>query len=122
MNKTIENIKSDQKQIIQRITNRIMTADPEKIILFGSHAKNKNTDSSDLDILVVTNSDYFPENYEGKMDVFLPIAKLIREYRKNIPIDLLVYTKPMYERFLDYDSLMARDIKNSGILLYEKNN
>mgnify|MGYP006299806211 CR=1 FL=1 len=120
---TIENINTDTKKIILSIANSIKRADPEKIILFGSYAKNNNTTTdSDLDILVVTNSDYFPKNYSEKMDVFLPIAKLIRDYRKNIPIDLLVYTKPMFDRFLNYDSLMAREIKDNGIILYEKNN
>lgn len=122
MTSAIDYIQNDVKNTINNITTLLKSVEPEKIILFGSYAKENQTHYSDLDILVVTNSDFMPKNYSERMSVVLPITKLIREYRKNIPIDLLVYTKPMYSQFLSYDSLMAKEIKNHGIILYEKNN
>ena len=115
-------INQDTKNRINDITNSLKSIDPNKIILFGSVAKQNESNDSDLDIMVVTNSDFFPSNYSEKMDVFLTVAKTIREHRKKFPVDLIVYTKPMYKEFMNSNSLMAREILNHGIVLYEKNN
>ncbi len=37
-----------------------------------------------------------------------------------MPIDLIVYTKPMYERFVDLKSMFSREVLKRGIVLYEK--
>ena len=46
---------------IEKITNSLKSIEPEKIILFGSYAKQKQTRDSDLDILVVTDSNFCSE-------------------------------------------------------------
>ena len=43
---------------IQQIVNKIVEGlHPEKVVLFGSYAAGSATDDSDLDLLVVMNSD-----------------------------------------------------------------
>jgi len=39
-----------------------------------------------------------------------------------IPIDLIVYTKPMYNKFNELGSLFSKEISQKGIVLYESDN
>jgi len=115
-NKNIDN------KIINEIKNRIQrSVSPDKIILFGSHAQNDALENSDVDLLVVTDDDQYPQNYKDKMDIYLKVAKKINDFQKKIPIDLIVYTRPMFEEFLNVNSQFAKEIMQKGIVLYEKN-
>lgn len=99
-----------------------MDIHPEKIILFGSYASGKEDDDSDIDLLVVTDDNFYPSSYREKMDYYLNVSKNLRELRKEYPVDLIVHTRPMHEKFIQMDSSFARDILNNGIVLYEKDN
>jgi hypothetical protein len=37
----------------------------------------------------------------------------------NIPIDLIVYSKPMYTKFNELCSLFSKEVSQKGIVLYE---
>jgi len=43
--------------------------DPFKIILFGSHAYGEPGPDSDVDLLVVTEDDFLPNNFAEKNDL-----------------------------------------------------
>ena len=89
------NIETIKKEIV----DRLKPVKPHKIILFGSYAYGKPNEESDIDIYVVTNDDFIPKNYDEKMNVYLNVARRIRDIRKYIYIDLIVHTKKMYENF-----------------------
>ena len=107
---------------IPLIVEKLKTTNPEKIILFGSYAHGEPSDESDLDILVVTNDETIPASFAENSKVYLRVSKTISEIKKEIPVDLIVHTKPMHQKFLELDSLFARDIYKKGKILYEKNN
>jgi predicted nucleotidyltransferase len=75
-----------QEQIEEIVKRIIDNYDPEKIVLFGSYAYGHPTEDSDLDLLVVKNSD-------------LPRYKRAREIRRHLwgitdtPKDIIVYTQ-----------------------------
>jgi uncharacterized protein len=94
----------------------------QKVILFGSFSTGRQTTDSDIDLLVVTNDDYIPESFMQKMTLKTKIAKALSELRDFADIDLIVHTKPMYERFLQLDSSFKRDLLKTGTILYEANN
>jgi len=104
------------------LVDRIITLDPDRIILFGSLAGGNQTDDSDIDLIVVTNSDNYPKDYDENMDIYLEVSRVLDDVRNKPPIDLIVYTKPMYERFVNLGSMFSREIEKNGIVLYERNN
>ena len=104
------------------IVNRLKTLEPWKIILFGSYAYGTPDHQSDIDLLVVLNSENLPQNFHDNMKNKLLVRKALWELSKNISIDLLVYTKPMYHKFQELGSMFAREISQKGKILYETNN
>jgi predicted nucleotidyltransferase len=107
---------------IPSIIEKLLVTNPEKIILFGSYAYGEPTDESDLDILVVTGDDIIPSSFKEKSLIYLRISHAISDIKKEFPIDLIVHTKPMHKRFIETDSLFARELLTNGKVLYEKSN
>lgn len=90
--------------------------------MFGSYAKGTQSADSDIDLLVVTDDDFIFESFAEKMKVKIKIANALNPLRKFVDIDLIVHTKPMYDRFIQLDSGFKREIINSGSVIYEANN
>jgi predicted nucleotidyltransferase len=106
---------------IPLIVNKLLSTEPEKIILFGSYANGTATKDSDIDVLVVTNDDFIPASFSEKSKIYLNISRAISELKKEFPIDLLVHTKAMHKKFLKLNSLFSRELALNGKVLYEKN-
>ena len=107
---------------IPLIVEKLKQTEPEKIILFGSYAYGEPSKDSDLDILVVTNDDFVPASFTEKSLIYLRISHAISEIKKEFPIDLIVHTKAMHKRFIESNSLFARELLTNGKVLYEKCN
>jgi len=97
------------RNLVSRIAREF---DPDKIILFGSHAYGQPSDSSDVDVLVVL-------PFEGK-----PARKAI-EIRNRIeakmPLDLIVRTPEQLADRLAQNDWFMREIVERGRTLYEAN-
>ena len=106
---------------INDIITKLKTINPEKIIIFGSYANGKATKNSDIDLIVVTNDNIYPKNYSEKLKIYLKVSNLLREFKKDVPIDLIVYTKPVYEKFVELGSVFSKEVKKNGKVIYEKN-
>lgn len=105
---------------IPQIVDKLLATQPEKIILFGSYAYGEPNINSDLDILVVTGDEHIPASFSEKSKIYLRISKAISDIKKEFPVDLIVHTKPMHEKFIEIDSLFARELLSKGKVLYEK--
>jgi len=108
--------------IIAQINFSLQHLNVSKVILFGSYAKGTQTDDSDIDLLVVTDDNFVFESFAQKMAVKLKISKALNSLRKHADIDLIVHTKPMYEKFLLLNSGFKKEILSSGSVIYEANN
>ncbi|MBI4718349.1 MAG: nucleotidyltransferase domain-containing protein [Planctomycetes bacterium] len=98
---------------VQEVARRIAEAfDPDRIILFGSHAYGAPRDDSDVDLLVIL-------PFEGSgFDKSLEILKLARP---RFAIDLLARRPDdTARRYSEYDPLI-REALDHGRVLYERN-
>jgi len=107
---------------IQQLKDRLSELDPYLVLLFGSYADGTSHKNSDIDLLVVTNDEFMPNNYDERINVQLTISNHIFEIAKQVPIDLIVYTIPMYKRFIEQNSVFAHEITTKGKILYERHN
>jgi predicted nucleotidyltransferase len=83
---------------------------PERIVLFGSHARGSATADSDVDLLIVL-------PFEGK-----PVTKSVEirmRLRPSFPVDLIVHTPSKVRERLNMDDPFLRDILEQGKVLYE---
>jgi len=101
------------QQLIEDISQKIVDhINPEKVILFGSYASGKSTDSSDVDLIVVRNTS-LPKTKRG-----IEIRRLF--YRQLIPLDIKVYTPDEFENESKTPfSFLFSALKNSQVL-YER--
>jgi uncharacterized protein len=86
--------------------------EPERIILFGSHASGQPNEDSDVDLLVIL-------PFDG-----MPVEKAI-EIRRAIkfpfPLDLLARTSEQVQQRLEMGDFFIQDILQNGHILYEAN-
>jgi predicted nucleotidyltransferase len=104
---------------IKQITENLKVINPYLVLLFGSYAYGTPHEDSDIDLLVVTNDNFIPKNFAEKNKIHLTVSRKIRSINEKIAIDLLVYTVPMYKKFLELNSSFAREIIQKGKILYE---
>ncbi len=106
------------------LQNRIIAhlSDPSisRVILFGSQAQGKENPDSDIDLLVVTNDEVVPSTHSENMIYYNRVRELIRDLKQEYSIDLLVYTKPLYKKFLKSESAFSLEIQKKGKVIYEK--
>lgn len=98
--------------LIQRITKKIVReCDPHKIILFGSCARGKPNQDSDLDLFVIMDSDVARPDARA-----MEMAALFDDL--DCPMDLIVYTSKEVATCLQKQNPFIRDILERGRLLY----
>ena len=108
--------------LVDEMTERFKEFKPYKVILFGSYAKGNPTENSDLDVVVILDSDDFVENFTEKMERKKPIVVSVRDIRYQIPIDVKVYSKAEFAYLEGQDNLFINEINKTGRVLYEKGN
>jgi predicted nucleotidyltransferase len=90
----------------------VKVADPDKIILFGSHARGDSKKDSDYDLCVLK------RNVEHRRKL---AQKLYRSlYGVRIPVDIIVETSDDFENLKDDPFLIYKQISKDGVLIYEK--
>jgi four helix bundle protein len=109
----------DSAACLSAITDRLASLDPAKVILFGSRADDTATEASDVDLIVVLKSDVLPRTYREKEAIYLEVARRLRDIRRNTAMDLIVHTQPMHDKFIEMNSLFAREVLQKGVVLYE---
>jgi predicted nucleotidyltransferase len=90
-----------KNELITQIKISLLHSNVSKVILFGSYANGTQSIDSDVDLLVVTNDNFLPESFAKKMEIKTKIASALNSIRKHTDIDLIVHTKPMYEKFYE---------------------
>lgn len=106
---------------IDQIKESLSELNPYLVLLFGSYAYGTPHEDSDLDIFVVLNDNSIPTTFKERHELYLKVSTQIRPIASKIAVDLLVYTKPMYEQFKALNSSFSREILNKGVVIYEGN-
>lgn len=106
MKKYAREIQSLCRQIVDNFN-------PQKIILFGSHAYGKPNTDSDVDLLVVM--DFDVRNVEQAV-------KIRQKISSKMPLDLLVRTPNQIEERLNLGDFFIEEITGRGKILYEADN
>ena len=104
---------------IEQLKTNLKAIDPYMVLLFGSYAYGNPDEDSDLDVFVVLNDQSMPVTFKERQDLYLKVSSLTRPVAKQIPIDLMVFTLPMYEQFKLANTSFSEEILTKGIVIYE---
>ncbi|MFZ5822464.1 MAG: nucleotidyltransferase domain-containing protein [Chloroflexota bacterium] len=96
-------------QAVKKIAHGL---DPEKIILFGSYAYGDPTPDSDVDLLVVLDTE------QPRKERVVAVSLLL--YPRPFPVDILVKTPKEVREELNKGNFFTREIMEKGKVLYER--
>jgi len=99
------------REVLERIKERFR---PEKIILFGSYASGNATEESDLDVLIVAETD-LPSN-----ERFPAVSRLLADY--PAAFDIIFKTPEEYERTRGVVNHIVYFADKYGKVVYEREN
>ena len=106
-----ENVKTWLQECVTKLIRELS---PERVILFGSRAQGTSTEDSDIDLLVVldTQEESLSKRYSLVSPYFEP---------REFPMDILIMLKADYEAKArnPYDSFM-QELLSQGTVLYER--
>jgi predicted nucleotidyltransferase len=103
----------DDKILVEMTDRLVNEFDPDKVILFGSHAWGKPTEFSDIDLYVIV-----PDSEER------PLARLRRALAclegMRVAKDVLVRTRTETEKYRQVIASLESQVLDKGRVLYER--
>lgn len=85
---------------------------PDRIIVFGSYARGNPNRDSDLDLLIIKDTD------EPRINRARAVRQLFNP--QPCPMDILVYTPLEYQKLLKFKSLIPYIATKEGVIVYER--
>jgi uncharacterized protein len=85
---------------------------PEKVILFGSYANGTPGPTSDIDLLVIIDTE------QSTWDLAVEISLALKH---SMPIDIIVRTPREIARRLECGDFFIKNVMETGKVLYERN-
>jgi predicted nucleotidyltransferase len=104
---------AEDEALLEAITTRIAEAiHPQKIILFGSWARSERGRHSDIDLLIIQESNLpRPQRYAQVRRLF---------WGMGIPMDILVYTPEEFARYQSVPGSFTHTVAHEGKVLYAR--
>lgn len=101
------------RELILEIVGKIIREyQPAKVILFGSHAYGEPRDDSDIDLLIIKNTDKRP------IDRWVEVKRLLRNPNRTVPVSPFVYTEQEIEDRTAIKDFFIKEIFEKGEVLY----
>lgn len=98
---------------LEDVKNTIVEAlDPQQIIVFGSYIYGHPTPDSDVDLLIVMESDERPAQRAAR------VSKLLRP--RPFPMDIIVRTPEEIQYRLQIGDYFIREVIERGKIIYER--
>ena len=108
------------EKILSEIVQNLQIVNPVKIILFRSHARGAADELSDIDLVVILDTENVPDTYDEKLDLKIKVRDSIYELSRRIPIDLVVYTAGEFELLRNRRTSFYNELSDTGKVIYEK--
>ena len=102
-------------EILIEITDRVrMGYDPERIMLYGSHAYGCPHAGSDIDIFIIK------DDADRPIERRLKVRRLLRDIIREVPVSPIVYTPTEVKERLAGEDPFLIEILEKGEVLYEQ--
>ncbi len=105
------------ESILNIISSKIIeNVDPEKIILFGSYAGNRQTADSDIDIMIILKND--SNHNRSKFKTIASLRKSLIDVQ--IPKDILIFNEREIKEWQHSKNHIISRALNEGLCIYER--
>ncbi|GIV15065.1 MAG: hypothetical protein KatS3mg022_0500 [Armatimonadota bacterium] len=85
---------------------------PQKVILFGSYARGEAREDSDIDLLIIKDTEKPP------LERWQEVKRLLRDRSRLVSVSPLVYTSEEIARRLAIRDFFIEEVLEEGIVLY----
>ena len=100
--------------VVDKVVDAIVTdIKPKMIVIFGSVAKRCATDKSDIDVMVVMDTD------RRFVERAFPIQRSLIDRKINVDRDIFVVTPDEFEKELEDEQSLVHEAYNTGYVAYE---
>ena len=96
---------------VAAILSAVKKYKPEKVILFGSHARGTSDRHSDIDLVIIKRT---------RKRFLDRIKEVLAIIRPNFAIDILVYSPQEFKNMLAAGNAFLEFIVKDGTVIYEK--
>jgi uncharacterized protein len=104
---------TEVQNVLQEVVTRIVERfHPERIVLFGSYARETAGPDSDADLMVVMDAPGSKRRTAVEIDLVLQGIP--------IPTDVVVVTPEEFEKYGDFPGTIIRDAMHEGRVLYDR--
>ena len=106
------NDKQQDQEIIRDILQKIVAGYfPQKVILFGSLAYGEPDENSDIDLLIIKDTDKRP------IERWMEVKLLLRDRNRKVSVSPLVYTSREIEARLAIKDFFLQEVLEKGKVL-----
>jgi len=99
--------------VIQDILEKLVAGyAPQRVILFGSYAYGEPDENSDIDLLIVKDTDKRP------IERWMEVKRLLRDRSRTMSVSPLVYTPKELEERLAIKDFFIQEVVEKGKVLY----
>ena len=110
----------DFNTVLDNVVQSLKSSDPYKIILFGSYATGNFNEHSDIDLMIILDNDHVAKTYKERLDKKMHIRQLVLEINREMPLDILVYSKAELNAIKQHGNYFIEEIERTGKVIYEK--
>jgi predicted nucleotidyltransferase len=108
------NDKHQMQEMIQDIVRKVVADySPQRVILFGSYAYGEPDENSDIDLLIIKDTD------ERPIDRWMEVKRLLRDRNRTVSVSPLVYTPHEVEERLAIKDFFLEEVLSRGQVLYD---
>jgi len=105
--------KHEARRMIEDILRKIVAEyAPQKVILFGSYAYGEPNEDSDIDLLIIKDTDKRP------IERWMEVKRLLRDRHRIVSVSPLIYTRQELEQRLAIQDFFIREVLEKGEVLY----
>lgn len=101
----------NEEEQLARVIEALKEYDPERIILFGSRARGEEDSYSDLDLVLIK------ETQERFLDRLEKVFELVQP---DFALDVLVYTPEEWARMKEEGNSFVEMVLEEGKIIYER--
>jgi predicted nucleotidyltransferase len=105
----LESLSPERRRLAEDILSRLAPYEPDRVILFGSFSRNESDELSDVDLVIIKDTDE---------DFFQRIRRVLQILNLRTAVDILVYTPAEFRAMQEQGNALIQTVLSEGVVLH----